>query len=203
MKVLVVAAWEPELTRFREIASGTPDIAVDAIGAGVVDAAVGTAHAIARHRPTHAVLIGTCGALARDLGRLDMVSGTSVELVDSKGELPTEITHESLFDEELSARFGGVRRVKIVSTLVPTADEAHANRLRVRAQVEHLEAFAFARACALAGVRCAAVLSVASMVGPSGREEWRVNNDGASALAAEVTFGALKPRKKPPPPLFG
>lgn len=203
MRLLVVAAWEPELTRFRELASGTPDIAVEPIGAGLVDAGIGLARALARHGPTHALLIGTCGALMRDLGRLDMVCGTSVELVDSKGELPVEIAHQAEFDEELTKRITGVRHVKIVSTLGVTLDDAHANRLRVRAQVEHAEAFAFARACALFGVPCASVLSVACNVGPNAREEWRVHNEGASALAAEVAFAALRPRKKPPPSLLG
>ena len=90
MRLLVVAAYPPELAAFADIprqrprpkptaASSTvptpswmsapgdasPTFVTHAVGIGVVEAAVGAARAIARHEPDFVLLVGTCGFYER------------------------------------------------------------------------------------------------------------------------------------------
>jgi nucleoside phosphorylase len=191
MKLLVLAAWEPELTHFRDLARGMDELRIDVAGVGMVEAAVGTARAIARHDPTHALFVGTCGALAADLRPLDVVAGVTAQLVGD--ELPEAMPSQGRFDDDLRNLFAtSTRSVGIASTLGITVDDAAARRLRPKGEVEHLEAFSFLRACTEAMVPCAIVLAVANAVGARGRQEWLENHEAASARAADVVFRCLR-----------
>ncbi|MDF2692384.1 MAG: hypothetical protein K0S65_767, partial [Labilithrix sp.] len=64
---LVVAAWEPELERFRALVTPARDQGHEAtdvfpVGIGLVDATVGTASRLARGTPDLVLFVGTCGA---------------------------------------------------------------------------------------------------------------------------------------------
>ena len=72
-----------------------------------------------------------------------------------------------------------------------SATSGNGNGDGLAADVEHLEAFAFARACATARVPCARALGVANVVGSKGRAEWLAGHVGASEEAADVAWRAL------------
>src|SRR4051794_26967990 len=85
--LLVVGAFEPELTAFRTMLGndGMPGITVAAIGVGLVEAAMGMVRCIAEHRPSHALLLGTCGAFSGGASGLavgDVVTATRARLID-------------------------------------------------------------------------------------------------------------------------
>lgn len=206
-KLLVVAAWEPELTRFRALAaSGAPAglaIALDTLGVGLVEAAIGMTRCIARHRPDLALLLGTAGVLPRASSHGlpcigDVVVASRIRLVDDSlaagaAQLPPPMPGEAALDATLHDVLlaAGARSVQIANAVGITVDDALAARLAAAGDdVEHLEAFAFARACASAGVRCGVLLGIANVVGVSGRAEWLANHASASARAAEVAWSA-------------
>lgn len=209
MKVLVVAAWEPELTRVRERLSSAPfveHVVVAPIGVGLVDAAIGAARVLEAHAPTRAIFVGTCGRLferARPMSRApavtEVVVGREACLVDAAildgkaavpGPMPTRLALDaSLGDAAVDA---GARAVRIANTIGVTIDDALAALLERHADVEHLEAFAFARAAAVHGVPCSAVLGVANVVGRGGRDEWREHHVQASSRAADVVMSVLE-----------
>lgn len=202
MKVLVAAAWEPELTRLRELtAAGVPGLALalGPIGVGSVEASIGMTRRIAEHRPDIALLLGTCGAIG-DLSIGDVVVASSVHLVDGAvlsgdaelpGPMPSSVDLDRALHDAIAG--GGAKSVRVANTSGITVTDAYAARLSASASwdVEHLEAFGFARACALADVRCAIVLAIANPVGASGREAWRASHVSASARAAEAAHAAL------------
>ncbi|MBX3263209.1 MAG: hypothetical protein KIS78_10105 [Labilithrix sp.] len=205
--MLVVAAWEPELERFRELVRAAPgvDLALEAapVGIGLVDAAAGLTRRIAARAPGLVVFVGTCGASpSSGLGIGDVVAGTSVRLVDSavvEGRAAMPFAAEAI-DLDVAARdasiAAGARAATIANTLGVTTDDALATKLAPFGEVEHLEAYGVARACRLASaedapVRCAIVLGVANVVGGEGRAAWRANHVAASARAAEVAWAAL------------
>lgn len=225
LKLLVVAAWEPELTRLRQRSADVRhgasrpvfELVLDTIGVGVVEAAVGMTQCIVRHAPAAALLIGTCGAFRTagasgrsggpgiDSGasRIDLgaaVAGARVCIVDAAviaggAALPEPMPAVAPFDAAIHAALvaAGARSVQIANTVGITTADAHAAQL-VEAgcgEVEHLEAFGFARACAAAGVPCGAVLGVANTVGASGRAEWLAGHVSASAVAADLAWDAL------------
>jgi nucleoside phosphorylase len=201
VSLLVVAAWEPELERFRALGNDVRNeqLNIEAVGIGLVDCAVGVTRSIARHAPTHVLLLGTCGAApTAALAIGDVVVGSTVQLVD-----PATVEHRAALPyaaepialdvgliDALEA--GGARRSRIVNPLGITTDDALAATLAAHGDVEHLEAYGVARACALASVACAVVLGVANVVGARGREEWRANHVRASERAAEVASAGIR-----------
>ena len=214
LKLLVAAAWEPELTQFRnQLAAGpAPDgleIVLAPLGVGVVEAAIGMTQCVARHGPDLALLLGTCGSLPSPGGAtsasraagaaFEVVVASRIRLVDhgaSAGvaELPAPMPGEAVLDPSMHDALvsAGARSVQIANTLGITIDDGVASKLAGTGHdVEHLEAFAFARACACAGVPCGVVLGVANVVGANGRAEWLANHERASARAGDVAWGAL------------
>jgi nucleoside phosphorylase len=199
MKFLVVAAFEPELTEFRRLAItvvAQVDTDVAQIGVGLVDAAMGMTRCIARHRPTHAILLGTCGTFAGAPG--GVVTGREVRLADASvaagraaipPPMPTTAPLDAALHDALVA--AGATSAAIVNTLAITTDDTLAAALAVEGGVEHLEAFAFARACAEAGIAANVALGVANVVGTSGRDQWRANHVAASASAARIACDAI------------
>ncbi len=191
MKLLVAAAFDPELVRFRELArTGAPvELETATLGVGLVDAAIGMTRCIARHAPTHALLLGTCGGIR--VATHEVVAGSVARLaVEAHAEAPPPMRLEEELDPALHDALvaAGAKSVQIANTVGITVKDA----IAIDGDVEHLEAFAFARACAMHGVRCGVVLGVANAVGASGRGEWRANHVVASARAAEVAWSALE-----------
>jgi nucleoside phosphorylase len=148
MKFLVVAAFEPELTRFRELASRgsklAAELVVEAVGVGVVEAAIGVTRCVAAHRPTHALMLGTCGAFAAAAGPAadrahpavgDVVTGARARLLDAAvleeraaapGPMPlAEALDAALHDALVAA---GAKSVQIANTIAVTIDDALAAR---------------------------------------------------------------------------
>jgi len=174
LKLLVVAAWEPELSRFRERLAELPsgiELVLDTLGVGLVEASIAMTQCVAREEPTAALLLGTCGAFGTEPGVVGtVVAAARVRLVDASvlegsAALPAPMPAEATFDRGLHDALvrSGARSVQIANTVGITTDDALADRLArgCAADVEHLEAFAFARACASARVPCAAALGVA------------------------------------------
>jgi futalosine hydrolase len=203
---LVVAAWEPELLRFRQRreASGTREgleIVLETLGVGLVEAAIATTQCVARHRPDGALLLGTCGAFpTAGLPQGTVVAAEGARLADAAvalgtSSLPDPMPAYAAFDVALHDALvaSGARSVQIANTVGITTDDELARRLSAGgSDVEHLEAFSFARACARAGVPCGAALAVANAVGSKGRAEWLAGHVGASASAADLAYDALE-----------
>lgn len=203
-RILVVAAWEPELERFRSLARGQMadevglDVGIEPIGIGPVDSAAHVTRCILQQRPGLVVLLGTCGAAPGSGIHIgDAIAGASVRLVDpcviaGRAAMPYAKEEVGLDDAIQAAVVAcGGRAATIANTLGVTADDALAAELAPLGEVEHLEAYGVARACQLASVRCAVVLGVANLVGARGHEGWRANHVEASARAAELAHRAL------------
>jgi nucleoside phosphorylase len=217
-KLLVVAAWEPELARLRDrIASnagpGAPvvfdgdkgglgpsglEITLETVGVGLVEAAIGMTRCIVRHRPDAALLIGTCGAFGDATAIGAVVTGVGVCIADASvlggtAALPPPLPAEAIFDTALLAVLvsAGAKSVQIANSVGITVDDALAASLAALGDVEHLEAFGFARACAAADLPCAVALGVANVVGARGRSEWLANHVSASSRAGDLAYGVL------------
>lgn len=202
--IVVVAAWEPELERFRDLAKDESGLrlSIEPVGIGPVDAAVGTTCSILRHAAENVVLLGTCGAFPESgLVAGDVVVGTEVAfvepaVVEERAAMPYAASALALDGAMLAyARSEGARPVAIANTAAITIDDALASRLASQGQVEHLEAYGVAQACARASIGCTVILGVANAVGARGREEWRANHVMASARAAEIAWRVLDATK--------
>src|SRR5262245_22646890 len=130
MHLLVVAAWDPELERFRDLvaeettSSAPLRLSTHAVGIGLVDATAGMTRCIAELEPTHVLLIGTCGAApGSGIAIGDAVVGRDVRLVDptvveGRAAMPYAADPVPL-DASLSASLvaAGARTVGIVNPL--------------------------------------------------------------------------------------
>lgn len=203
--VLVTGAWEPELARVRERVANDGGLASRVIlaplGVGLVESAVGATRLLSSTPPRLALFVGTCGAFA-DRGFVigDVVAATSVRFVDAGllagvAELPPPMPRAGDVDARMLAALtaAGARPAVVGATVGVTVDDAHAARIAsaLDVDVEHLEAFAFVRACAAASVPCALVLGVANPVGRAGRDAWREHHVSASDAAGELCARAL------------
>ena len=184
-----MAAFPPEVAAL-DVAQ-----AREITGVGLVEAALGMAAAIEAHRPTEVVLLGTAGAYhGSGLGIGDVVVATEVILASVFGALVDAMPCQLATDAALTARYRA-RHVKVATTLGITTQDEHARALVIAtgAQVEHLEAFAVARACARGAIAFTAVLGIANMVGSQGRAQWREHHERAARAACEVA--ARSPRE--------
>jgi nucleoside phosphorylase len=110
--------------------------------------------------------------------------------IESRGAIPDPMPVSCEADASLSDSLIAVGAIAadVANTVAITTDDALAARIASssRCAVEHLEAFAVARACAQRGVPFAAALGIANVVGANAREEWRANHQAAGDAAVAV-----------------
>lgn len=185
--MLVVAAFAPELQRFREL---RPEAATAVVGIGLVHAALGASELLSKAGGSHGLdgvlLLGTCGSYPGAGLRIgDLVIVTTSVLVDptvvsgratSLGSTPLASASKAV-----AALDGLGRSVVAATTLSLTGDRDLGAAIveATGASVEHLETHAVASACERFGVPFVAALAVANEVGPNGRTEWRDHHRAA------------------------
>jgi nucleoside phosphorylase len=205
---LIVSAFGPELSPFRPDDQGRVDLDAKrhgalsgAVGIGPIDAALGTARAVARFSPSFVVFSGTCGAYPEaGFGVGEVVVARSVHFGDGAralglGAMPD--AQRRRFDSEGRwiepfAR-AGARPADVLTLASITTDAGLAAALARESgcACEHLEAFAVAAACDAAALPWACVLGIANLVGPGARAEWLQHHHEASRLAADIVLRAL------------
>jgi adenosylhomocysteine nucleosidase len=150
-------------------------------GIGKVSAAVAVTRAIAEHRPSFVLNVGTAGALrdglegAHRIGRVlehdvDHAFLRTLTGEDSVGEIeldPAETTTLATGDAFIS-------------------DPAVRLALGARADLVDMEGFAVARACQTAGVECRMVKVVSDTASEDAARSWRAEADRTARLIAEV-----------------
>ncbi|MCK6507245.1 futalosine hydrolase [Myxococcota bacterium] len=159
------------------------------VGVGPVVAAASTARILCELRPDAVVLIGTAGSYrggppvgqacaARRVGLADGAATMGLGYVPRPPPpLPC--------DPRLLAR-AGVPAVDVLNTGAITTDPVLAARLADGWQVEHLEAYGVAAACAAAQVPFVALLGIANQVGPDAHAQWLTHRNAAQDSAREA-----------------
>lgn len=167
-----------------------------AIGIGPVVAAATAAQVLAETRPDGVVLIGTAGSyrggppigdacVARRVGLAD---GAAVMGLGYVPRPPAPIP----CDPRLLARVA-LPVVDVLTTGAITTDLLLAERMADGWQVEHLEAYGVACACAARGVPFLAILGIANRVGPDAHTQWLTHRNAAqdaARVAAQALLGA-------------
>ncbi len=160
-----------------------------AVGVGVVRAAATMARLLAVHSPKAVVLVGSCGVYgdAFEVGtavvarRMGLADGATALGFAYSPLAPAPLVADSSLVRGCSAPQADVLTVGAIST-EPALVAAVGNGW----QVEHLECFGVAWACAAAQVPFAAVLGIANEVGPTAHQEWKANRVRAETAAREA-----------------
>jgi futalosine hydrolase len=205
-RLCIVSAWPPELAALEERLQARlrRRLCLGAVGVGLVEAAAGTARLLGEQRPAALLLVGTAGVYPGY--QRDLPPGT-VAAIDEMVLLPSALpAKDAYLPDIVPSRVrssAALRRALCDRGHLPSADvacplaiTASAKAAAAAARVsgcalENLEAFAVARAAALAGIPFAAVLGVSNHVGPDGHRQWRANARRAAAAACESILAFL------------
>ncbi len=196
--MLVVCAVARELAGLRS----RDGVHVIAVGVGPVEAAHGTARALAARRYRAVINAGIAGGfrdrctvgdvvvVAREeYAELGLEDGSAFPLPDGLALARTAEAHASLLQPFLDGLIPVIVGRGVTSATV-TATDARAALLarRYRADVESMEGFAVLRAADRVGVPAIEIRGVSNLVGDRASNEW---DFGAGARAAVATTDAL------------
>lgn len=207
--ILLLAAFHPELAPLRAVLGesmrgrvGGLDVAARVVGIGLPMAAAGAAMQLGEVEPRGAILLGTCGVYqGAGIALGEVVAARRVRLVG-----PSVVDGIAQFPKPMSVLLeadgrsadalvrAGARPADVATTLAITVDDGAASRIArsTATQVEHLEAYGVAAACAARGVPFGASLGVANHVGAPARDEWRANHRAAAEAAVNVVVRFLQ-----------
>ena len=166
-----------------------------ALGVGPLRAGVAMARLLQVHRPSHVVLVGSCGVYGDRWPLGTAVVGTTLGWAESGAvaglgyvPLPPEPLSAAPLPV-LPASTAVARRTptaRILTVGAITADRTLATAHGAGWDVEHMEAYGAALACADAGVPLSVVLGIANRVGPAAHAEWTAHRGAAEAAARDV-----------------
>jgi futalosine hydrolase len=188
MRILVVAATEPEIALVRSGPRGRHEVDVLVTGIGLVATAAQSARRMAQTRYDLAFNFGVCGSFDRSLAL-----GTVVQITtDRMSELGAEDDDRFMTMQELGLaaqdaivnlappQNAALRQLPAVSGI--SVNTVHGSERTIAAvverfhpQVESMEGAAFAYACALSGVPYAQVRAVSNIVERRNRDRWRLD----------------------------
>ncbi|HEX6761629.1 MAG TPA: hypothetical protein VF094_02390 [Gaiellaceae bacterium] len=178
--ILVVAATTREL----DYLDGVPTLVC---GIGPVEAALATAAAIERRRPSALVHVGIAGA--KQLPAATLVLGSEAvycDVIDASSTWPRV--------ERVSADAGllaAARRALPDAAVMPVATTGRVGG-GTACEVEAMEGFGVLRAAEVAGVPALELRAVSNAVAENDRARWRIDDAlAALALAVPVLVGAL------------
>ena len=182
---LYVAAVDAELGDLR--ARGRDAVP---LGVGMLAAGVRMAEVLAGRcgrLPARVVLLGTAGAYPDAAGAPlhplgSVVTATRVRLASAsaatgRGYVPLPPDAVECVPVE------GVVAAVVACCTAITTDPAAARALGELANVEHMELFGVAHACARVGVPVTAVLGITNVVGPEAHAQWKAHRAQAEAAA--------------------
>ncbi len=164
------------------VAQELGDLPGKPVGIGLCDAMLGTAALLRQRRPALLVFVGTAGAFPGGPAIGAVVQAGTVILGDAA--LMLGLGYSPMHPELLATPpLPGIPSVVVLTQLAITTDPGLAARCGALAQVENMEAYGVARACARAGVPWACVLGVTNHVGPNAHAEWLANRAAAEERA--------------------
>lgn len=167
-----------------------------ALGVGPVVAAAAAGAWLARERPAAVILIGTAGSYAGGPPVGSVVVGARLGLASTAGTLGLGYVPMAPGVLEADAALvaaAGLPAAAVLTVVAITTDPGLAGRHAAAWQVEHMETYAVAHACAVAGVPFVPLLGISNVVGPEAHAQWLAHRDAAQA-ATQAAARALLSR---------
>ena len=158
-------------------------------GFGLAVAGAGAAHAIARHRPSRLVLVGSAGSY--DLARAPVGSAVIASAVRCHGIGAGELSAAELGwveSDQIELGGGGGLVLSVASASATPAEAANRLRKHPRAVVEEMEGYAIAVAATLFEVPLTVVRGVSNVAGDRDQANWSMP---AALGAARVVVGSM------------
>jgi nucleoside phosphorylase len=206
---LVLAAWPPELAHLRKSLSHfpvrvRPKVTLATVGVGLVEAGIATARLLDAHQPRAVLLVGTAGVYPGQAAELVVASAAIAGricllpqiLPGQHAFLPALVPTEARSAPALARALRKATGLPSADVACPVGITATKRAATSAAELsgcalENLEAFAVARAAAVAKVPFAAILGIANHVGPGGHREWERHAKAAAESACQGVQGVI------------
>lgn len=164
------------------------------LGVGPVTAGSAAARWLATEKPDAVLLIGTAGAYAGGPEIGTLVAAGALGLGDSAAAIG--LAYVPRAPGELAANLAilaesGLPVARVLTLAAITTDPTLAALHAANWEVEHMEAYAVALACAAAGVPFAAILGITNRVGPEAHAQWRANRERVQRAVQNVAARVL------------
>ncbi|MEE2750841.1 MAG: hypothetical protein VX519_05385 [Myxococcota bacterium] len=174
------------------------DLPGEALGVGYVVAATRMATLLTETRPSGVVMLGTAGSYPNgpETGsavvarRIGLSLGVAVMGLGYVPRPPVPYTCDSRLMERLD-----LPQVDVLSVGAITTDEVLADRLSDGWQIEQMEAYGTAHACAQAGVPFVGIYGISNRVGPNAHTEWLAHRGDARDRVREAAGLFFAPPK--------
>lgn len=155
-----------------------------AVGVGPVAAAVSAGRLLEKEKVEAVILLGTAGAFPGGPPPGSLVASRVLGFADPLGA--AGIGYIPLLPSPLSGDPGLILRLKlpearVLTSLGVTTHPGLSAHFGESWEVEHMEAYSVAYACAQVGVPFVALLGITNWVGPDAHAEWRANRAGVEA----------------------
>jgi futalosine hydrolase len=201
MRILIVAATEPEISKLKE--SSLPNTTFLMTGAGMV----ATAYELGKHFATNqydlAINLGIAGSFDRNipLGEVvEIIRDTFAELGAEDGEHFITIDQLGFGESSFTSTYSlpqslGIKKANAITVNTVHGNEASIQKLnsRVEAQIESMEGAAFFYACKQAGVPAVQIRAVSNYVEKRNRDAWQIGLavKNLNTFAGELVSGVL------------
>ncbi len=157
----------------------------------MVAAAARMARRLALSQPDRVILVGTAGAYpggpdVGDVVTASLIGLGSVASARGLGYVPRAPSPMPV------TPLAGLRVCTVLSLTAITTDPELADEFARDWQIEHMEAFGVATACAAAGVPLTVVLGITNTVGPGAHAEWLANRSDVEEAARTAIREAIR-----------
>ena len=173
------------------VGSELGDLTGHALGVGPIEAGLSMASLLGKTNPDAVIFLGSAGLYP---GHDELQIGSVIVSERHHWRHAAQVTGDGYVPKPPQpiacaphlVRATGLPAVDVVTVSAITTSPDIATQFSRTAPVEHMEAWAVARACEKVGVPMIAVLGLANIVGPQAHEQWLVHRAEAEKSAQAV-----------------
>lgn len=192
-KILITAAFEPELKPLKIALKKQKNIVFSTTGIGFTQAAAKTTEALLKIKPKQVIFVGSSGAYSKKIPLLTIVCALESKIADyvfasKKSYNPKNYLHSFKADNKLikqlkSTKDNQIFFSAIYSSISITKDQSIAQRfLEKDHYFENLELYGVAQACSNLEIPWNAISVVTNYIGKNAHLEWLKNYQAAAAV---------------------
>lgn len=195
-RLLLCAAFEPEIAQLRALA--LPHTHIATLGIGLVAAAARLGQLLSEHRPQHVIFTGTAGSSDLTVAAMgSVVRASHVHLLDSatlQGQSFFPPLMTTTIESATTTLFATLPTLPLLSPLAISATASHVAQLQTQwgSYLENLEGFAVATACLAAQIPYDIIVGISNAIGPDGHQQWQAQHEEVSCTTQTEIMQHLK-----------
>lgn len=198
-KILITAAFEPELKPLRLALKKQKNIVFSTSGIGITQAAAKTTVALLRTKAKQVIFVGSSGSYSKKIPLLTIVCATE-SIIGDYAFCSAKSYNPKNYPAIFKADNGVIKKIKslknekvffspISSTISITNNRSWAKKfLKKDHYFENLELYGVAQACSNLGIPWNAISVVTNHIGKNANMEWLKNYVEAARIISSLSF---------------